>query len=208
VICVDELGPLAVKTYPGEEWKLGENRATFEPDYGRRGTLWVLGAFEPATGKAAILLSPRRDSPSYIQLLEKMVTEFPAERWLVITDNLSTHHSRETQLALTAWPEIHTQFIPTYACWLNLIEPWWKQLRSLALKGRCFETIDELADALNATLDYWTRHRVFTLLQQRCEAAHQGRCVRILNIHKFTEALIEFLDRGAGKRDSCPVLGA
>jgi hypothetical protein len=79
VICVDELGPLSVKTYPGEEWKLGENRATFEPDYGRRGTLWVLGAFEPATGKAAILLSPRRDSPSYIQLLEKTVTEFPAE---------------------------------------------------------------------------------------------------------------------------------
>ena len=75
MICVDELGPLAVKTYPGEEWKPGKNRATFEPDYGRRGTLWVLGAFEPATGQAAILLSPRRDSPSYIQLLEKMETD-------------------------------------------------------------------------------------------------------------------------------------
>jgi transposase len=159
VLCLDELGPLAVKTYPGEVWQQGRNRATFEPDYGRRGLLWVLGAFEPATGQATILLSPRRDSASYIQLLEKIIPTFPADRWLLITDNLSTHCSRETTLALAAWPEIRTLFIPKYACWLNLIEPWWKQLRSLALKGRRFENIDELSRALNAGLDYWNAHR-------------------------------------------------
>ena len=158
VICLDEMGPIAVKTYPGEEWKTGKNRATFEPDYGRRGKLWVHGAFEPATGQAVMILSPRRDSVSHIQLLEKVVTEFPADQWLIVEDNLSTHISRETRLALTAWPEMRLQFIPKYACWLNLIEPWWKQLRSLALKGRCFETLDELTDALNAGLDYWNAH--------------------------------------------------
>ncbi len=159
VICVDELGPIAVKTYPGEEWKQGRNRATFEPDYGRRGKLWVHGAFEPATGQAAMILSPSRDSASHIQLLDSIVTEFPAERWLIIEDNLSTHRSRQTRLALVAWPEIRIQFIPRYACWLNLIEPWWKQLRSLALKGRRFETLDELTRTLNAALDYWNAHR-------------------------------------------------
>lgn len=159
MICLDEMGPIAVKTYPGAEWKIGKNRATFEPDYGRRGTLWVHGAFEPATGQATFVLSPRRDTVSHIQLLEKIVTEFPAERWILIEDNLSTHHSRETQLALTAWPEIQVQFTPKYACWLNLIEPWWKQLRSLALKGRRFENMDELTTALNLALDYWNAHR-------------------------------------------------
>jgi transposase len=149
---------MAVKTYPGEEWKVGLNRATFEPDYGRRGKLWVHGAFEPATGEAAIVMSPGRDSASHIQLLEKVVTEFPADRWLIIEDNLTIHTSRETRLALSAWPEIQIQFIPKYACWLNLIEPWWKQLRSLALKGRCFETLDELTSTLNAALDYWNAH--------------------------------------------------
>lgn len=138
---------------------MGRNRATFEPDYGRRGKLWIHGAFEPATGQAAIILSPRRDSASHIQLLEKIMTEFPAKRWLIIEDNLSTHTSRETRLALAAWPEIRIQFIPKYACWLNLIEPWWKQLRSLALKGRRFETLDALTDTLNAALDYWNAHR-------------------------------------------------
>jgi transposase len=106
-----------------------------------------------------MVLSPRRDSASYIQLLETMVTAFPSDRWLIITDNLSTHHSRETRLALAPWPEIRTQFIPKYACWLNLIEPWWKQLRSLALKGRRFEDTNELCEALIGALDYWNAHR-------------------------------------------------
>ena len=159
MICVDELGPLAVKTYPGEAWQLGRRRATFEPDYGRRGKLWVHGAFEPATGLATILMSPSRDGASHIQLLEQILTRFPSRRWLLIEDNLTIHKSRDVQTALVAWPEIRVQFIPKYACWLNLIEPWWKQLRALALKGRRFESLTELTDALNGALDYWNEHK-------------------------------------------------
>ena len=159
VICVDELGPIAVKTYPGEEWKLGPGRATFEPDYGRRGKVWIHGAFEPATGQATILMSPSRDSTSHIQLLEQVICQFPADRWLIIEDNLTIHKGRQTRLALAAWPELQILFLPKYACWLNLIEPWWKQLRSLALKGRRFETTDELIASLHEALVYWNDHR-------------------------------------------------
>jgi transposase len=158
VICIDELGPLAVKSYPGAEWSC-QKRATFEPDYGRRGKLWVHGAFEPATGQATILLSPRRDGLSHIQLLEQLLCQFPADRWLLIEDNLSIHQSRQVKTALLAWPEVQVQPLPKYACWLNLIEPWWKQLKSLALHGRRFETIDQLADALRAALAYWNGHK-------------------------------------------------
>ena len=121
--------------------------------------MWVHGAFEPASGQATILMSPRRDSASHIQLLEQVICHFPADRWLIVEDNLSIHKSRQTRLALAAWPEVRMQFIPKYACWLNLIEPWWKQLRSLALKGRRFETTAELTDALKAALAYWNVHR-------------------------------------------------
>jgi len=82
---VDELGPLAAKTYPGAEWKVGPHRATFEPDYGRRGKLWVHGAFEPATGQAALVLSSRRDSASHIQLLEQIMIQFPRQGYAVRT---------------------------------------------------------------------------------------------------------------------------
>lgn len=159
VICIDELGPLAAKTYPGEEWVNGPYRATFEPDYGRRGKVWVHGAFEPASGEATLILSPRRDSYSHIQLLEKVVTTFPSKKLLLIEDNLVTHKSRDVKTALLAWPEIRIQFLPKYASWLNLIEPWWKQLKALALKGRRFESQAELCQALEAALDYWNEHK-------------------------------------------------
>jgi transposase len=159
VICLDELGPVSAKTYPGEVWQEGPGRATFAPDYGRRGSVWVLGAFEPATGLATTLCSPRRDSVSFIQLLEQVLQTYPAREWVLIADNLSTHISRETQTALIAWPEVDLRFIPKYACWLNLIEPWWKQLRSLALKGRRFEGVDEVIEAIMQATTYWNAHR-------------------------------------------------
>jgi len=85
--------------------------------------------------------------------------QFPADEWLIIEDNLSTHTSRETKKALQAWPNIEVQFLPKYACWLNLIEPWWKQLRSLGLNGRRFETVEELTAALEEALAYWNAHK-------------------------------------------------
>ena len=36
-------------------------------------------------------------------------------------------------------------FQPKCAAYLNLIEPWWKVLRSLALKGRRFETWEQVS---------------------------------------------------------------
>jgi transposase len=146
--------PILVK-----EWLQGDQRATFEPDYGRRGKLWVHGAFEPATGQATILTCPGRDSASHIKLLEKVMLEFPAERWLLIEDNLVIHTSREVRLALASRPEIQIQFLPKYACWLNLIEPWWKQLKSLALKGRRFDDLEQITQALQNGLEYWNLHR-------------------------------------------------
>lgn len=148
-----------MKTYPGATWQAGPQRATFDPDYGRRGHLWVHGAFEPATGQALIVTSDKRDSASHVRLLEQVVTHFPSDHWLLIEDNLSTHTSRHTQLALTAWPEVQVLFLPKYACWLNLIEPWWKQLRSLALKGRRFESLTDLTAALHAAVVYWNEHK-------------------------------------------------
>jgi transposase len=159
VICLDELGPVSAKTYPGEVWTCGPGWATFTPDDGRRGSVWVLGACEPATGLATTLCSPQRDSASFIQVLEQVLQTYPAREWVLIADNLSTHLSRETQTALIAWPEVTVLCIPKYACWLNLIEPWWKQLRSLALKGRRFEDVDAIIEAVVQGTAYWNQHR-------------------------------------------------
>jgi transposase len=153
------MGPIGVKTYPGEVWQQGGTRAPVEPDYGRRGKVWVHGAFEPAPGQAEIVISLRRDSASHMALIEKMIDKFASDRWLIIEDNLSAHPSRDVKTALLAWSAIQIQFTPQYACWLNLIGPWWRQLKSLSLKGRRFETVDALTATLTGAVCWWNEDK-------------------------------------------------
>jgi hypothetical protein len=159
VICRDELGPVSAKTSPGAVWTEGAGRATLTPDDGRRGSVWVLGAFEPATGLATTLCSPRRESARCIQLLDQVLQTSPARPWVRITDNLSPHLARGTPTALIAWPEVQRLCMPPYACWLNLIEPWWKPRRRLALKGRRCEEVDDSIEAVVQATVYWHQHR-------------------------------------------------
>jgi hypothetical protein len=98
-----------------------------------------------------------------MHLWEQVLHPYPAREWVLITDNLRTHTSRETQTASTAWPEVALLFIPQDAWWLNVREPWWKQLRSLALKGRRCERIDEAIDASVQATTYWHQHRYPTI---------------------------------------------
>jgi transposase len=49
-----------------------------------------------------------------------------------ILDNLSSHRTTDVLLFLLAHPRWEMVFQPKYAADLNLIEPWWKILRSLA----------------------------------------------------------------------------
>jgi transposase len=58
-----------------------------------------------------------------------------------------------------AHPRWEFVFTPKYAAYLNLIEPWWKVLRSLALKGRRFQTWDEVTQAVQKAAEYWNPHR-------------------------------------------------
>jgi hypothetical protein len=76
-----------------------------------------------------------------------------------VVDNLSTHSAPDVLLFALAHPRWELVFRPTYAACLNLIEPWWKVPRSLALKGRRFETWDEVCRAIAEVTRYWNAHR-------------------------------------------------
>ena len=59
-------------------------------------------------------------------------------------DNLVTHRRTDVLLFALWHPRWEFVFQPVYAAYLNLIEPWWKVLKSLALKGRRFTTWEEV----------------------------------------------------------------
>jgi transposase len=161
------MGPEAAKSYLGQalvhqpDGQQPAERARQEIDYGRRGKGYVFGAFQPATGEALTATYPRRTTAHFVDFLEQVDTWLPgeAERVYVILDNLSAHHATDVLLFALGHPRWEFVFQPKYAAYLNLIEPWWKVLRSLALKGRRFETWDELCEAVSRATTYWNAHR-------------------------------------------------
>jgi transposase len=81
------------------------------------------------------------------------------QRVCAILDNLSTQRATDVLLFSLAHPRWEFVFQPKYAAYLNLIEPWWKVLRSLALKGHRFETWADIEQAIHAATSYWNHHR-------------------------------------------------
>jgi len=80
-------------------------------------------------------------------------------RIYAIADNLNTHSAPDVLLFSLLHPRWEFVFQPTYAAYLNLIEPWWKVLRSLALKGCRFETWAEIKQAVERATAYWNQHK-------------------------------------------------
>jgi hypothetical protein len=165
VICLDELGPESAKSFRGQEAvdvrTRPAQRAKQEIDYGRRGKGYLFGAFRPATGDACIQDYRRRTIVNWLDFLEQVDAWVPAEgeRIYAILDNLNVHHADDVLLFCLTHPRWEFVFQPTYAAYLNLIEPWWKVLRSLAFKGRRFETWEELATAARVATAYWNAHQ-------------------------------------------------
>ncbi|HEY7119204.1 MAG TPA: transposase [Tepidisphaeraceae bacterium] len=161
------MGPEAAKSHPGSAVirsdPTGERRerAKQEIDDGRRGSGYVFGAFRPATGEAFTAPYPGRTIANWVDFLERVDgwAAQEAARVYAVLDNLSTHRARDVLLWAVGHPRWEFVFQPTYAAYLNLIEPWWKVLRSLALRGRRFESWDEIARAIERATAYWNAHR-------------------------------------------------
>jgi len=166
------MGPLSAKSYPGRQLVRAcpsssdqtAERAKQEVDYGRRGKGYFFGAFRPATGAALTFAYDGRTIVNWVDFLEKTDAWLPQEadgikHVYAIVDNLNVHRATDVLLFSLAHPRWEFVFTPKYAAYLNLIEPWWKVLRSLALKGRRFETWDEVITAVEKATDYWNLHR-------------------------------------------------
>jgi transposase len=167
VICLDEMGPEGAKSFPGRRVLRADSsgacrvRATQEIDYGRRGYGYICGAFVPATGETLTAPYAGRTTANWVDFLDRVETWLdPAPtRVYAVLDNLSAHRAPDVLLWALAHPRWEFVFQPTKAAYLNLIEPWWKVLRSLALKGRRFATWEDVARAVAAATAYWNAHR-------------------------------------------------
>ncbi len=113
------------------------------------------------TGAAFTAPYAGRTAANWVDFLEQVDQWLPADadRVYAVLDNLSTHRAPDVLLFAVTHPRWEFVFQPTYAAYLNLIEPWWKILRSLALNGRRFATWDALCRAVERATGYWNTHR-------------------------------------------------
>jgi len=167
------MGPQAAKSYPGQEpvrtaprdegdgGRHPAGRARQEVDSGRRGKGDIFGAFRPATGEALTRPYPSRSAANWADFLGRVEARAPpeAERVDARLDNLQAHRATDVVLFCLAHPRWEFVFQPKYAAYLNRIEPWWKVLKSLALKGRRFETWEEVCRAIDEATAYGNQHR-------------------------------------------------
>jgi transposase len=100
-----------------------------------------------------------RTRANFVTFLDQLVRHWDEGTLVLILDNLSTHKTLDVLLWALAHPRVRFLFQPTYAPWLKLIGPWWKTLRSLALKGRCFFDANAIIQAIQAATEYWNRLR-------------------------------------------------
>jgi DDE superfamily endonuclease len=165
VVCLDEMGPQSARSYPGRRMVKPAGpqaqRAKQEIDYGRRGKGYVFGAFRPATGDAFTETYEGRTTANWVDFLGQVEGWIDAgvARVYAVVDNLNLHSATDVLLFALAYPRWEFVFQPKYAAYLNLIEPWWKVLRSLALKGRRFQAWPEIEEAVRRATAYWNAHQ-------------------------------------------------
>jgi hypothetical protein len=166
------MGPRSAKSFPGQQPVSAEpqpgaegqvqpaERAQQEIDYGRRGKGYIFGAFGPATGAALTQPYPSRSAANWADFLRRVEAWIPAEveRVYAIAATLQARRAVDVLLFALAFARWELVFQPKYAAYLTLIEPWWKVLKSLALKGRRFETWKEVCRAVEEATGYWNKH--------------------------------------------------
>lgn len=136
-------------------------RAKQEIDDGRRAFGYVYGALWETMGDCWTQCDPQRAKKYFLDFLCWVDEPVPAEveRISAIMENLEMHHCHDLLLFMLTHERWEFVSQPTSAAYLNLIEPWWKTQRSLALKGRRFETWKEIEEAVEDATASWNAQK-------------------------------------------------
>src|SRR5215472_13681764 len=113
-------------------------------EYKRHGTVTLMAGIDLLTGHVHALVKDRHRSREFVEFLGLLDAAYPAATAIkIILDNHSAHISRETKTWLAARPAGRFQFVftPKHGSWLNLIEGFLRQGRSLRASShpRCLK---------------------------------------------------------------------
>jgi transposase len=157
VLCVDEKTQIQAldRTQPGLPMKKGR-LGTMTHDYKRNGTTCLFAALEVLQGKVVGECFGRHRHQEFLRFLRRLDAEFPGDIALhLVMDNYGTHKHPNVQTWLKRHPRFVPHFVPTSSSWLNLVERWFGELTSKAVRRGSFSSVADLHAAIAQFLDAW-----------------------------------------------------
>ena len=157
VICVDEKTQIQAldRTQPGLPMKKGR-LGTMTHDYKRNGTTCLFAALEVLQGKVIGECFTRHRHQEFLRFLRRIDAEFPGDVPLhLVMDNYGTHKHPNVQAWMKRHPRFVCHFVPTSSSWLNLVERWFGELTSKAVRRGSFSSVADLQLAITDFLKAW-----------------------------------------------------
>ena len=159
VLCVDEKSQIQAldRTQPGLPIKKGRC-GTMTHDYKRNGTTTLFAALEMLQGKVIGQCYQRHRHQEFLRFLRTLDSEFPGKVPLhLIMDNYGTHKHANVRAWLKRHPRFVLHFVPTSSSWLNLVERWFGELDSKAIRRGVFRSVEDLKASIDAFLKAWNQ---------------------------------------------------
>jgi transposase len=154
VLSVDEKSQIQAldRTQPGLPMKPGR-KGTMTHDYKRHGTTTLFAALNMMTGDVIGKCYQKHRSKEFLSFLKKIDNETPQELDIhIVLDNYATHKTALIRKWLDKHPRFHFHFTPTSASWLNMIERFFSELTTKAVRRGVFHSVEELKKAIMAFL--------------------------------------------------------
>jgi len=160
VLCVDEKTQIQAldRTQPGLPMKKGR-LGTMTHDYKRNGTICLFAAIELLQGTVIGQCYARHRHQEFLKFLRRLDAEFPGEVALhLVMDNYGTHTHPTVQAWLQRHPRFVSHFVPTSSSWLNLVERWFGELTTKAIRRGSFGSVADLHKAIEEFLLAWNQN--------------------------------------------------
>lgn len=155
VLSMDEVGPIQLIPHGGEGWYPKQWPARIPAEYERKfGTVYYFLTLNVFHQQLFGRVYRTKHSVNWLEYLKDVRAQFPSNSWVhLIWDGASNHWTE----AIREWARksrTRLYSTPTHASHLNPVECHAGDLQKLALAGETYTSVDEVAKALDAAVEY------------------------------------------------------
>ena len=124
------------------------------PTYGKNAGVKLIGILDYETGRVYCEEHEKYDAVIFHGFLNKVLTQYPKGKIVIILDNAKIHHAKLIQPFLEKMKDrLELMFLPPYSPELNLIEGLWGWLKSAVINNVFFKSLTKVRIAVQSFIE-------------------------------------------------------